>query len=106
MTQVLFGGKVVRSLTFTVFPEAFPFSRVFSSKTIVWLVLEVEEPLAEEERNEPMLGTHGASVRSPPTTAKRVRNLRLEGFAGAAAGRGGAAGGAGGALLLVNLSDI
>jgi len=105
MTHVLFGGKVVRSFTFTVFPEALPFSWVFSSSTTVWFFDAVEEPLAEDERYEPMLGTHGASARSPPTTAKIVMNFRLEGLEGAAAGRGGEAG-AGGALLLVNFSDI
>jgi len=105
MTHVLFGGKVVRSFTFTVLPEAFPFSSVFSSSTIVWFPVAVAEPLAEEERKEPMLGIQGTSVRRPPTTAKSVRNLRLDLFAGGAAGRGGG-GGAGGALLLVTSPDI
>jgi len=74
---------------------------------MVWFPVAVEAPLAEDERNDPMFGIHGASVRRPPTTAKSVRNLRLDFFAGAAAGRGGGAGGAaGGALLFVNLSDI
>lgn len=98
MTQVLFGGNVARSLTFTVFPEAFPFSSVFSSRMIVWFPVATDEPLAEDERNEPMLGIHGTRVSRPPTTAKSVRNLRLDLFAGAPAGRGGG-GGAGGALL-------
>ena len=96
MTHPLFGGKLVRSFTFTVLPEAFPFSTVFSSRMTVWFPEAVEDPLAEDERNDPMLGIHGTSVRSPPTTAKSVRNLRLEGFAGPA----------GGAALFVDLSDI
>jgi hypothetical protein len=96
MTQVVLGGKVVRSFAFTVLPEAFPFSNVFSSRMIVWLVEAVAEPLAEDERNDPMLGIHGTSVRSPPTTAKSVRNLRLEGFAGPEDG----------AAVFVGLSDI
>jgi len=105
MTQVELGGKVVRSFTFTVFPAAPPFSRLLSSSTMVCFVVTLVAPLADDERNA-LKGTHGASARSPPTTAKSVRNLRLLFFAGApAAGRGGG-GGAGGALLLVSFSDI
>lgn len=108
MTHVVFGGKVVRSFTFTVLPDAFPFSRVFSSSTMVWIPVGVDEPPAEEERKEPMLGIHGTRVRRPPTAAKRVKNLRLDLFAGAATGRGGGGGGgggAGGAVLLVRSPD-
>jgi hypothetical protein len=66
-------------------------------------LVELVAPLDDAERKVPK-GTQGASAKRPPTTANKVRNLRLV-LEGATAGLEGA-GGAGGAVLFASFSDI
>ena len=68
----------MRSLTFTVFPAALPFSEVLLSSTMVVVLGRATRLRSPRPRGTSPKGTQGASARSPPTTAKSVRNLRLD----------------------------
>lgn len=94
--QAPFGGKVVRSFTFTGFPPAEPFTFWLLSSTIFCLPVTLGAEKAVDDRNEPQ-GTKGTIESMALTVTIALMKLRLPfagcGFEGGLGGVGGLAGG-------------